>query len=309
MGISSYTSPIGLFPSYGKVHNPGATHAPALRISYKVPLNIRLTCAANSFARFLGITQKAYTNPENAEEFAPIRNGHHYVGTYCDRLCSMYTEPKMHHLHFERWQAFEVCTYKGHGAIEHEYLIATLRDGDNRVIHLRLERGVQTSSAPATHAVEGSNLSAASGISADLAERGSSPTERPGNEAALLAPSTFKEDRKPVVHFRFDTDHCVPLPQLVVLASTIDEYLKTRQPNHRNCYWFCHVVSEVLKKRFNHKILSGDGPQRGGHNIPLYQSVDIDEVLHLYDKSWNKFVQTVCSVLCVIRSTVYTVID
>ena len=298
-------SPTVLFPSYGQVHNIGATNVPALRISYNVPLHIRLFCVANSLGRFLGITQKAYTNPEDAEEFVPIRNGHHYVDTYCDRLCSMYTEPKMHHLRFERWQASDICTYKGHGTIEHEYLIATLHDADNRVIYLRLERGIQVSSTHPTHAhaVERSGLSAASGTFADSGRQ-------TVNEAALFAFSAFKEDRQPVVHLRFDNGNYIPLPRLVVLASTIDEYLKTRQSAHHNCYWFCHVISEALKKRFNHKILSGDGLQQGrGHNILLYQGVDIDEVLDLYDTSWNKFVQKVCSVLYVIISNVHIIID
>ena len=269
MGISSYAS-----PWYDQVHNTGSTAVPALCISYKVPLQTRLLCVANSLARFFGITQNAYTNPEDAEEFVPIRNGLHYVDAYCDRLCAMYTEPKTYRLRFDRWQASEVCTYKGYGTIEHGYFIAIFHDADNRVIHLHLERGVQASSTRA-HVVEGSGLSA----------------------AGIFGSSAFQEDRQPVVHLRFDNGHHVPLPQLAVLASTVDEYLKTRQFTHHSCDWFCHVVSEALKKRFNHKALSGDAPQQGrGHNMPFYQGVDIDEVLDLYDTSWNKFVQKVCGV-------------
>ena len=295
MGVSSYALPSTVrLISHDHVHNNGATTVPALRISYKVPLHTRFFCMANSLARFIGITKKTYTNPEDAEEFVPIKNGYRYVDSYCDRLCSMYTEPEMHHLGFDRWRASEVCTYKSRGmGIGHEYLIATLHDADNREIQLHLERGVQVSSTHVTHA---HGLSAASTMSVGSANRGGSPAEGQGiNEASIFTPSAFSEDQQPADHFRFDEGHHVPLPQLVVLASTVDEHLKTRQFSHHNCYWFCRVVSAALKKRFNHKLLSSDGEHQQGrlHNISLYQNVDIDEVLDKYDASWNLFVHKV----------------
>ncbi|KAF8707251.1 hypothetical protein AX14_013664 [Amanita brunnescens Koide BX004] len=302
MGVSSHASPPKvLFLSHGQVHNNGAA-ASALRISYRVPFHTRFFCAANSFARLIGITQKAYPNPEDAEEFVPIKNGYRYVENYCDRLCSLYTEPEMHHLRFERWQASEICTYRSQGtAVGHEYLIATLHDADNREIHLRLERGVQVSSTHThAHVVKGRNcLSEASATSADSAKRGGSPVEGPGrlaiNETSIFASFASNEDRQPFNHFRFEDGHHVSLPQLVVLASTIDEYSKTRQFSNHNCYWFCHVISEALKMRFKYKPLSGDGgPQQNRlHNISLHQNVNIGEVLDLYDIAWNRFVQKI----------------
>lgn len=289
MGVLSYALPSTVrLLSHDHVHNTGA-----LRISYEVPLHTRFFCATNSFARFIGITQKTYTNPEDAAEFVPIKNGYRYVDSYCDRLCFLYTEPDMHHLRFDRWQASEICTYKSRGtAIGHEYLIATLHDADNREIQLRLERGVQVSSTHVTH----SGLTAASTLSVDSTNRGGSPADGPGrstiNEASSFTSSAFSEDRQPADHFRFDDGYHVPLPQLVVLASTVDEHSKTHQSAHHNCYWFCHVVSAALKKRFNHKLLSGDQQDRL-HNILLYQNVDIDEVLDTYDASWNVFIRKV----------------
>lgn len=294
MGVSSYALPttVRLF-LHDHIHNTGAA-VTALRISYKVPLHTRFFCAANSFARFIGITQKTYASPEDAEEFVPIKNGYRYVDSYCDRLCFMYTEPEMHHLRFDRWQVSEVCTYKSRGAaIGHEYLIATLHDVDNREIQLRLERGVQVSSTHVTHA---HGLSAASTMSGDSANRGGSPAEGPGrstiSEPSIFSSSPFSEDWQPADHFRFDDGYHVPLPQLVVLASTIDEHLRARQSTHHNCYWFCQVISAVLKKRFNHKLLSGDGGHQQGrlHNMSFY---DIDEMLDMYDTSWNAFLQKV----------------
>ena len=289
MGVLSYALPSTVrLLSHDHVHNTGA-----LRISYEVPLHTRFFCATNSFARFIGITQKTYTNPEDAAEFVPIKNGYRYVDSYCDRLCFLYTEPDMHHLRFDRWQASEICTYKSRGtAIGHEYLIATLHDADNREIQLRLERGVQLSSTHVTH----SGLTAASTLSVDSTNRGGSPADGPGrstiNEASSFTSSAFSEDRQPADHFRFDDGYHVPLPLLVVLASTVDEHSKTHQSAHHNCYWFCHVVSAALKKRFNHKLLSGDQQDRL-HNILLYQNVDIDEVLDTYDASWNVFIRKV----------------
>ncbi len=106
MEALSYASPASVvLPSHEQALNTGATAAPALLISYKVPFQTRLFCAANSFARYLGITQRTHTNPGDAEEFVPMKNGYRYIDNYCDRLCSIYTEPEMHHLDFERWQA------------------------------------------------------------------------------------------------------------------------------------------------------------------------------------------------------------
>ncbi len=178
--------------------------------------------------------------------------------------------------------------YKGRGTtVGHEFLIATLHDAENREILLRLERGNR-----APHVVKGGNVWGG-------AQRGSARAESPGrwlNEISIF-PSAFNDDSGlPVDHFRFDDGHHVPLPQLVVLASTINEYAGTHRFAHPNCYWFCYVVSEALKKRFSHKPLSADG---GFHRMPLYQNVNIDEVLELYDKSWNKFVQ---KVFCLLRA-------
>ncbi|KAF8351697.1 hypothetical protein F5887DRAFT_1277510 [Amanita rubescens] len=274
-------------PSHEQVFNNGA---PALLISYKVPFQTRLFCAANSFARFLRITQRTYTNPEDAEEFVPMKNGYRYIDNYRDRLCSIYTEPEMHHLDFERWRTSEVYTYyKGRGTtVGHEFLIATLHDAENREILLRLERGIQASSTHA-HVVKGGNAWGG-------AQQGGARAESPGrwlSEISVFLSSAFNDDSGPPVdHFRFNDNHHVSLPQLVVLASTINEYLGTRRFHH-NCYWFCRVVSEALKKRFSHKLLSADGGFHHWHNMPVSQNVDIDKVLDLYDKSWNKFVQKI----------------
>jgi len=268
MDISSLSSPPSFaLPSCEQVLIDESTAAPLLLISCKVPFQTRIFCAANSIARFLGMTQTTYTNPGDAEEFVPMKKGYRYIDNYCDRLCS-----------------------KGRGTtVGHEFLIATLHDAENREILLRLERGNQASSTHA-HVVKGGNAWGG-------AQQGSARTESSGrwlSEISIFPSSAFNDDYGlPVDHFRFNDGHHVPLPQLVVLASTINEYAGTRRVIHHNCYWFCQVVSEALKKRFSHKLLSADDGIYRWHNMPLYQNVNIDEVLNLYDKSWNKFVQKI----------------
>ena len=269
-----------------------------LDISHQVPLYF--LCTIDIIARV--IMSVAWTNPGDAEEFELLRNGyrgslHHYL----DRLRNLYTKPENYQISFNRWKVSEIRTYKDNGtAVQHEYLVATLSDADGHKLDLRMERLVQPS-YPMIGGF-GSASSRPSGTeSADPQEKEGKFRKLAADEISICSSIAFNGDQVPVDHFRFQDGHHVPLPQLVILACAISEYYATYHLTQRNCYWFCYVASEALKRRFqvDHTIEPvGDSSQQGRWNgIPACPSGNIEEVLKKvlenYDKRWKDFASEV----------------
>ena len=263
--------------------NSTTYNMPVLYVSYKVSFYTRLLNTLNAMTGFLGISSKSQSpNPQEAPEIKPINHGHRYLESYRDRLCSLYTEPAYTRLSFERWKVSEIRTYKDTGSpVKHEYLVARVHD-ENSEILLRIERRVQD---PDTIEPNGqgsiSSMDKFKKVACD--------------QITLLSPSTFKNDQLPVSHFQFHDGHHVPLPKLIVLACTVNDCDRTYNVLLRNCYWFCHVTSEALKKVFNFTDLPVQGSSQQGwlYLVPLCGNVDIGNVVKKYHKAWDEFIQKV----------------
>jgi len=262
--------------------NSTTYNMPVLYVSYKVSFYTRFLNTLNAMtASFLGISSKSRgTNPKEAPEIRPINHGHRYLESYRDRLCSLYTEPAYAHLRFERWQVSEIRTYKDKGCpVKHEYLVATVYDENNVEILLRIERRVQDADVNEPNGQ--SSLSSSKKVACD--------------QITLLSPSAFKDDQLPVSHLQFRDGHHVPLPKLVVLACTVNEHCRAYNALLSNCYWFCHVTSEALKKVFNFTVVPVEGGSQQGwlYGLPLCGNVDIGVVVKEYHKAWDEFVQKI----------------
>ncbi len=264
--------------------NPTTYNVPVLYVSYKVSFYTRFFYTLSAMTRFLGIPSKSQgTNPQESAEIRPINHGHRYLESYRDRLCSIYTEPAYTHLSFERWQVSEIRTYKDKGSqVKHEYLVATVHDESNAEILLRIERRIQDADVTEPNGQ-------ASLPSSDKFKKVAC------DQITLLSPSAFKDDQLPVSHFQFHDCHHVPLPKLVVLACTVNEYCRTYHAALRNCYWFCHTTSEALKKAFDNTVVPVEGSSHQGwlYCFPLCGTVDIDDVVKNYQKAWDEFAQKV----------------
>jgi len=232
-------------------------------------------------ASFLGISLRSRsTNPQEAPEIQPINHGHRYLESYRDRLCSLYTEPAYADLGFDRWQVSEIRTYKDKGSqLKHEYLVATVHDENNVEILLRIERRVQDTD---TNEPNGqSSLSSSKKVACD--------------QITLLQPSTFKDDQLQVSLYQFHDGHHIPLPKLVVLACTVNECSRIYNALCHNCYWFCYVTCEALRKVFGATVVPVEGSSQQGclYFLPLRGDADIGDVVKKYGKAWDEFVQKV----------------
>ncbi len=262
--------------------NSTTYNMPVLYVSYKVPLYTRFLNTLNAMtASFLGISLRSRsTNPQEAPEIQPINHGHRYLESYRDRLCSLYTEPAYADLGFDRWQVSEIRTYKDKGSqLKHEYLVATVHDENNVEILLRIERRVQDTD---TNEPNGqSSLSSSKKVACD--------------QITLLQPSTFKDDQLQVSLYQFHDGHHIPLPKLVVLACTVNECSRIYNALCHNCYWFCYVTCEALRKVFGATVVPVEGSSQQGclYFLPLRGDADIGDVVKKYGKAWDEFVQKV----------------
>ncbi|KAF8351696.1 hypothetical protein F5887DRAFT_22 [Amanita rubescens] len=249
--------------------------------------------------------QASEWNPGDEGEFEPFQDGQRSLNHYRDSLCILYTaEADSYELRFERWKVFKIRTYKDRGTLaKHEYLVATLCNGDGRELELRMERRVQESSAINLITKSLSVLGSTSPRAAAADVTTSTGTQAKDDKfrkwaadgISVCSSSTFGDNQVQVDHFRLKHGHHVPLPRLVVLACAINEYCATYHITLSNCYWFCDVASRALKKRFDHtpEPVDDSGELGHWHGIPICPSNDIEtvvtEVLENYDKSWDKF--------------------
>ena len=205
-----------------------------IRLSYEVPLPVRLRSTFNSVARFLGNMQQAYQDPADAEEFLPIKHGYRFVDSYRDRLILLYSRPETQHLSRERWKASEIRTYKDKKTrVTYEYLVATLNDQFGNIVLFRFERRVQDSVIKSLDKslipVGVSTTSPPAGsTSANLEEvqekKSKKFMKRALQQISIIKPSNFNVKQVPVEHIVFDPDVRVSLPELVILACTIRDY-------------------------------------------------------------------------------------
>ncbi len=91
------------------------------------------------------------------------------------------------------------------------------------------------------------------------------------------------------------------LPQLVVLACTINDNSKNYHIFENNCYWFCYCATEALQEHFECESLPVPGKHQRGTWLKFpadnfWKDVDPGVSLKKYDSMWLVFEQEVCSV-------------
>ena len=263
-------------------------------MSHQVPSYF--PCAINTVAQ---VIMSARSNPGDAEELDELlKNRYHGVHHYRSALCILYAKAENYQLSLDRWKVSTIRTYKDRGTVaQHEYLVATLCDTDGQEFNLRMERRIQPSSTMSPITAFGSASSRSDvTASAGTQEKEEKFRKWAVDEISICSSNTLGNDQVQVDHLRFQDGHHASLPrlaQLVVLACAISDCCATYNIMLSNCYWFCYVASEVLKKRFqvdNTLEPVGASSQLGRWNgIPVCSSFGIEEVLESYDKSWDDF--------------------
>jgi hypothetical protein len=282
-----------------------------LRVSYKVPFSLRLRYAITSIAHFFRI-MPPQPNYAESPEFLPIKNGER-VGSYCTSLRMLYINPKMAHLDRKHWKVAEIKTYKDKSTtVKHEYLIATLSDGDRGEVFLRIDRRLQDSSAKAFgKALIGRRSSSVpnphSSDSDSGKQDGAQPNDENANaftkfavdEVAIVTPNLDKQ--KLVEHHVFESEQRVSLPQFIVLTCAINNYSSEYHLFGKNCYWFCFVAVVLLQKLSTGSLpdLSVRGQQGTWLGLPtdkLWKDVNFEMLSTMYDTMWSAFENEVCSI-------------
>ena len=286
--------------SYGK---------PPLRVSYKVPFSLRLRYTFTSIAHFFRIMQPQQNYAESPE-FLPIKNGQR-VGSYRDSLSLLYLDPKTVNLARNRWKVAEIKTYKDKGTkVKHEYLVATLSDGDRGEVLLRIERRIQDSSAK-TFGKSIMRRSRTEPIPSD-SDSGKQDTAQPNeekakpfkknavDEVALVTSKSPNMDKQELVqHIVFDDQTRISLPQLILLACAVNNYSKEYHFFEQNCYWFCYLITEMLQRLSKPIFLELSTRSRQGTwlGLPadaLWRDADLDVLSAKYDAMWGAFENKVC---------------
>jgi hypothetical protein len=282
-----------------------------LRLSYKVPFLVRLRSTFKTIAHFLRIMQAPYQNPEDAEEFLPIKHGYRFVDSYRDRLTLLYSKPETQHLDRRRWMVSEIRTYKDSKSnVKHEYLVATLYDQYENEVLFRIERRVRDSVIKSIGkglipgSLTGANITSppAGSDSAnqdDLQEKKSKKfMKRALDQISIVKPSDFTITQIPVEHIVFAPNHHVSLPELIILACTISDYSREYHLTQYNCYWFCYISMEYLKNHYMsmRPQLAGRGLQGTWSWLSpgkVYKEIDFKVIDKNYDKFRNEFEQEV----------------
>ncbi|SRR6266550_5956543 len=287
---------------------------PILRISYKVPLSVRLRSILNTVSSFFRTMKAPYNTPENAEEFLPIRHGYRFVDSYVDRLRMLYAEPETQHLSQRRWQVAEIRTYKDKkNKVRHEYLVATLSDDYQNTILLRIERRSWDSviKSIGQNIVRGSLRGNTPPVNATPANEDSAKEKdqekfqkRALDQISFIKPSKFNVKQVPVEHivFKSDENHKLPtLVDLIVLAQTVSDYSRVYHLMETNCYWFCYITSEILKINFlcdrpdlATRDLQGRWSWLGIKGGKVYKEVEFPELDKNYQRMRDRFQQRVC---------------
>ena len=285
--------------SYGK---------PPLRVSYKVPFSLRFRYTITSIAHFFRIMQPQQNYAESPE-FLPIKNGQR-VGSYRDSLSLLYLDPKTANLARNHWRVAEIRTYKDKGTkVKHEYLVASLSDGDKGEVLLRIERRIQDSSAKTfimrrsrTEPIPSDSDSGRQDTAQPNEEKAKPFKKNAVDEVALVTSKSPNVNKQELVqHIVFEDQSRISLPQLILLACAINNYSKEYHFFEQNCYWFCYLITELLQ-RLSRSIfpeLSTRGRQGTWLGLPagtLWRDVDFEVLSAKYDAMWAAFENKVCSV-------------
>lgn len=252
--------------------------------------------------------QPAYQDPEDAEEFLPIKQGYQFADSYCDRLTLLYSRPETQHLSRERWRASEICTYRDRRKnVKHEYLVATLKDNLGNIVLIRFERGVQgsviESIVKSLFPIELEAGSTSPPAGADSAKQEAVHEQKSTKEAidqiSIVKPSDFNVTQVPVERVVFDPNNRVPsLPELIILARAIGSYSRRYHLTQYNYSWFCYLAIEYLKRHYLYPR-----PHLTGRNdqatwpATVHKKVDFEVLGKIYDRIWNDFKQGVCSII------------
>ena len=289
-----------------------------LRLSYKVPFHVRLRSTINSIARFLRIMQRPYENPEDADEFRPIKHGYRFVDSYRDRLTLLYSKPETQHLDRKRWLISEIHTYKDRKTrVKHEYLIANVNDQYGNTVLFRIERRVRDSviKSISQRFLPGSHKGASPTsptAGTDLTNEESVQVKKPSkwmkralDQISIVKPSDLDPKQLPVEHIVFDSGHHVSLPELIILAYTISDYSREYHLTQFNCYWFCYIAIEYLKKHYPYtqpklpgRKQQGTWSMLGGKRNLVYKDINFKALDKGYEKFWNDFEQEVRFIYC-----------
>lgn len=189
-------------------------------------------------------------------------------------------------------------TYKDKSTtIKHEYLIATLRDGSEGEVFLRMERRIQSS---------------AEAFGQSIIRRLRSEPIPPSDsgvalfkksvvdEVSIVTPNLHKQQL--VEHVVFEDKNRVSLPQLIVLACAINDHSNEYHLREKNCYWFCYIIGELLQRLSTPSFPPPSARGRQGTTwlgLPaggLWQEVNFDVLLSKYETMWNIFEHGVCSI-------------
>ena len=294
-----------------------------LRLSYKVPFHVRLRSTINSVARFLRIMHRPYQNPEDADEFRPIKHGYRFVDSYRDRLTLLYSKPETLHLDRKRWMISEIRTYKDKKTrVLHEYLIATVYDHYGNTVLFRIERRVRDSVVKSIgkRLLPGSRKGSSSTsppVGTDLDHQEGVQVKKPSkfmkralDQVSIIKPSDLDVNQLPVEHIVFNSGHHVSLPELIILAYTISDFSREYHLTQSNCYWFCYIAIEYLKKHYPCTQPELPGRKQQGTWSMLvgnlvYKDIDFEVLDKSYEKFWNDFEQEVCSIYLLTRKRSY----
>jgi hypothetical protein len=160
------------------------------------------------------IMQPPQQNYAESPEFLPIKNKMDVVH-YSHCLWSLYIKPETSQLARYHWKVSEIKTYMNKGTeIKHEYLIATLNDGDKGEILLWIGRD----------------------FSAVV-------------EVAIVEPNLPNSDMQQLVqHIGLNDKSRISLPQLIVLACVIGNYSRKYRLFEKGSCWLCFAIGELLLK-------------------------------------------------------------
>ncbi len=252
------------------------------------------------------------THQQNAEEFLSIRHGRcHSVDVYGDHLWSLYTGPETQHISRDRWRVSEIRTYKQRwtGDFDHQYLVATLHDGEGGEILLCIERRILTSSMDASNSIV-RRLRTGAGFYSRTAQQGQVRVKRgifrakAVDQVSIYVPEIPHVRRRrrdiPVLieHIQFNDGHHPPLPQLILLACAIHDYSDTFNLTNRDSSWFCYVTTQVLRSRFEHTsppLQTSDHQSRPLLPVEqLFKGSKFDKLFKNYDNLCDGFAQSVC---------------
>lgn len=242
-------------------------------ISYKVPLFTRFLSFVSSVFRLMSLNLDHIPS-----EFKQLNNQIRLVDSYRALLCLLYAKPGEAPPK-DRWRVTAIQTYKDtRTTVLHEYLVATLHDGEERSVMVRIERAKRRITSED-----------------DSSDDTDSKFKKAAVDSITLVSHSppIEDDQLQVDHIEFSKG--ITLSQLVILACSINDYARDYDFFKKNCYWFCYVAIEMLRKQFDdhHSPGLADRSWQGTwHNVPataLFKKIEWPELLAKYNRMMKEF--------------------